>query len=53
MMGLAGTSHVELFFDNVPLGPETLLGQEGRGLSHAFETRLRLDAERHAAGDGP
>ncbi len=44
MMGLAGTSHVELFFDNVRLGPEYLLGQEGRGLNHAFETlgRIRL-----------
>jgi acyl-CoA dehydrogenase len=44
MMGLAGTSHVELFFDNVKLSPEHLLGQEGRGLIHAFETlgRIRL-----------
>ena len=44
MMGLAGTSHVELFFDSVRLGPEHLLGQEGRGLNHAFETlgRIRL-----------
>src|SRR5207342_7611 len=44
MMGLAGTSHVELFFDDVKLGPEHLLGQEGRGLKHAFETlgRIRL-----------
>jgi acyl-CoA dehydrogenase len=44
MMGLAGTSHVELFFDNVKLSPEHLLGQEGRGLVHAFETlgRIRL-----------
>jgi acyl-CoA dehydrogenase len=44
MMGLAGTSHVELFFDNVRLGSEYLLGQEGRGLNHAFETlgRIRL-----------
>ncbi len=44
MMGLAGTSHIELFFDQVRLGPEHLLGQEGRGLNHAFETlgRIRL-----------
>ena len=44
MMGLGGTSHLELFFDNVELGPEHLLGQEGRGLNHAFETlgRIRL-----------
>jgi acyl-CoA dehydrogenase len=44
MMGLAGTSHVEMFFADVRLGPEHLLGQEGRGLNHAFETlgRIRL-----------
>jgi len=44
MMGLAGTSHIEMFFDQVRLGPEHLLGQEGRGLNHAFETlgRIRL-----------
>jgi acyl-CoA dehydrogenase len=44
MMGLSGTSHVELFFDNVRLGPERLLGQENHGLIHAFETlgRIRL-----------
>ena len=44
MMGLAGTSHIEMFFDDVRLGPEHLLGQEGRGLNHAFETlgRIRL-----------
>jgi acyl-CoA dehydrogenase len=44
MMGLRGTSHVELYFDDVTLGPEHLLGQEGSGLKHAFETlgRIRL-----------
>ena len=44
MMGLRGTSHVELFFDNVRLGPEHLLGVEGGGLRHALETlgRIRL-----------
>ncbi len=44
MMGLAGTSHIEMFFEDVRLGPEHLLGQEGRGLNHAFETlgRIRL-----------
>jgi acyl-CoA dehydrogenase len=44
MMGLAGTSHLELFFDNVALGPEHLLGEEGKGLKHALETlgRVRL-----------
>lgn len=44
MTGLTGTSHLELFFDAVKLGPENLLGQEGRGLRIALETlgRVRL-----------
>ena len=44
MMGLRGTSHVELFFDDVALGPECLLGDEGRGLRLVFDTlgRVRL-----------
>lgn len=44
MMGLAGTSHVEMFFDNLRLGPGHLLGREGQGLKLAFETlgRIRL-----------
>ena len=44
MMGLRGTSHVELFFDDVALGPECLLGDEGRGLRLVFNTlgRIRL-----------
>lgn len=44
MMGLRGTSHVPLFLDGVRLGPEHLLGKEGHGLKHAFETlgRIRL-----------
>ncbi len=44
MMGLTGTSHVGLFFDDVRLGAEHLLGGEGRGLRIAFETlgRVRL-----------
>lgn len=44
MMGLAGTSHLELYFDGVALGPEHLLGEEGKGLKHALETlgRIRL-----------
>ncbi len=44
MMGLRGTSHLELFFDAVPLGPERLLGQPGRGLRLVLETigRIRL-----------
>ena len=44
MMGLAGTSHVELFFDDVSLGPECLLGEPGRGLASIFATlgRIRL-----------
>ena len=44
MMGLVGTSHVELFFDDVALGPECLLGDEGRGLRLVYNTlgRVRL-----------
>lgn len=44
MMGLAGTSHVELFFDDVVLGAECLLGEPGRGLALIFGTlgRIRL-----------
>ena len=44
MMGLTGTSHVELFFENVRLGREHLLGAEGQGLAIAYSTlgRVRL-----------
>ena len=44
MMGLRGTSHVELTFDRVRLGPEHLLGPAGQGLKLAFDTlgRIRL-----------
>jgi len=44
MMGLRGTSHASLYFDNVNLGPETLLGSEGGGLQLALRTlgRIRL-----------
>ena len=44
MMGLTGTSHVELFFEGVMLGREHLLGAEGRGLAIAYATlgRVRL-----------
>jgi acyl-CoA dehydrogenase len=44
MMGIRGTSHVELFFDNVPLAPVALLGREGEGLKLALTTlgRVRL-----------
>ncbi len=44
MMGLRGTSHVELAFDEIRLGPEHLLGPEGGGLKLAFDTlgRIRL-----------
>ncbi len=38
MMGLVGTSHVEMFFDDIRLGPEHLLGEEGRGLKLVYET---------------
>ena len=36
MMGLRGTPHLELFFDNVPLEPLTLLGTEGQGFKLAM-----------------
>ncbi|MEX8495020.1 acyl-CoA dehydrogenase family protein [Sphaerotilus sp.] len=36
MMGLRGTPHVELFFDNVPLEPLALLGQAGQGFKLAM-----------------
>lgn len=44
MMGLRGGSHVELSFDGVKLGPEHLLGGEGRGLRLILGTigRVRL-----------
>lgn len=44
MMGLTGTSHVELFFEDVKLGKEHLLGGEGEGLALAYSTlgRVRL-----------
>jgi acyl-CoA dehydrogenase len=38
MMGLRGTSHAELIFDNVQLGAENLLGAEGNGLKLALTT---------------
>ncbi len=44
MMGLTGTSHVELFFHGVELAAEHLLGREGEGLALAYATlgRVRL-----------
>lgn len=36
MMGLRGTPHLELFFDNVPLEPASLLGAEGQGFKLAM-----------------
>jgi acyl-CoA dehydrogenase len=44
MMGLRGTSHVELAFDDVPLDAMALLGGEGQGLKLALSTlgRVRL-----------
>ena len=44
MMGLAGTSHVELFFEGVRVGCDRLLGAEGQGLAIAYSTlgRVRL-----------
>ncbi len=44
MMGLRGTTHAELTFENVNLAPENLLGEEGGGLKLALGTlgRVRL-----------
>ncbi|MDV7270925.1 acyl-CoA dehydrogenase family protein [Thioclava sp. A2] len=44
MMGLRGTSHVELAFDNVRLGPENMLGARGEGFRMALGVlgRVRL-----------
>ncbi len=44
MMGLRGTTHAELTFEDVFLGPEHLLGEEGGGLKLALGTlgRVRL-----------
>ena len=44
MMGLRGTSHVEMQFENVGLSSDHLLGSEGQGLKLAFATlgRVRL-----------
>ena len=36
MMGLRGTPHLELFFDNVPLEPVALLGERGQGFKLAM-----------------
>ncbi|MBK7657523.1 MAG: acyl-CoA dehydrogenase family protein [Betaproteobacteria bacterium] len=36
MMGLRGTPHLELFFDNVPLEAVTLLGEQGQGFKLAM-----------------
>ena len=36
MMGVRGTPHVELFFDNVALEPLALLGEEGQGFKLAM-----------------
>jgi acyl-CoA dehydrogenase len=44
MMGIRGTGHVELVFDNVKLDGDTLLGGEGNGMKLILETlgRVRL-----------
>jgi acyl-CoA dehydrogenase len=44
MMGIGGTSHVELFFDQIRLSPDHLLGAEGQGLQLVLKTlgRVRL-----------
>ena len=43
MMGLVGTTHADLFLDQVRLGPEHLLGEAGRGL-HLALGRIRLES---------
>lgn len=44
MMGLRGTSHLELWFDNVELEPITVLGERGQGFKMAMQVlgRVRL-----------
>lgn len=44
MMGLVGTTHSELFFDDIRLEQENLLGGEGQGMRLVLETlgRVRL-----------
>jgi acyl-CoA dehydrogenase len=44
MMGIRGTPHVELFFDDVPLEPAALLGERGQGFKMAMAAlgRVRL-----------
>lgn len=44
MMGLAGTKHLELHFDSVPIDAQCLLGEQGRGMRLVLETlgRIRL-----------
>lgn len=44
MMGLRGTTHYELFFDNVVLDADCLLGERGKGFRMAMEVlgRVRL-----------
>jgi len=38
MMGLRGTSHCEVFFDDVWVGPDQLLGAEGTGFAQILGT---------------
>jgi len=44
MMGLTGTTHSELFFDDIKLDPENLLGELGEGRKLVLKTlgRVRL-----------
>jgi acyl-CoA dehydrogenase len=44
MMGLRGTSHIEMFFDDIRLDGEHLLGEAGRGMRQVLGTlgRVRL-----------
>ena len=54
MMGLRGTSHLELWFDNVLIEPVALLGSEGKGLQQALGVlgRVRLAQVGARGGQG-
>jgi len=49
MMGIRGTSHVELVFDNVKLDDEALLAGEGNGMKLILETLSRVRLAQVAA----
>ena len=49
MMGIRGTGHVELVFDNVKLDGQALLGGEGNGMKLILETLSRVRLAQVAA----